>query len=104
MDETSLQRSPQANDLVHRAEGLEHSQCFLRQATEPRGGHVREQVLSYLCSDDQGGEMTATTATAEANQQLIERAYTAFAEGEIPTVLPALRAGGAQHRGMRRRR
>ena len=48
--------------------------------------------------------MTATTAAAEANQQLIERAYTAFAEGDIPTVLQAFRAGGAQHRGMPRRR
>jgi hypothetical protein len=37
MDETSLERSPRANDFVHRAEGLEHSQCFLRQEPGPRG-------------------------------------------------------------------
>jgi ketosteroid isomerase-like protein len=32
----------------------------------------------------------STATTADANQQLIERAYAAFAEGDIPTVLRAL--------------
>jgi len=31
-----------------------------------------------------------TTPTAEANRQLIKGAYTAFAQGDIPTVLQAL--------------
>lgn len=51
MDETSLPRSPQANDFVHRAQGLEQGQRFLRQEPGPRGAMSENRLYAIYALD-----------------------------------------------------